>query len=472
MAGPRQVEDGDSLRSFFYDSPFAMYVYDRQTRRFLEANPAALAHFGHKREAFLQAGLDTIRPKSELDKLNKKLAKVYDLGAGPDQGIWLHQAADGVAFYDRIYVIPFPSYGPNAMLAMAIDVDKQVRQEQQTAERARKADARRAYLESLLENQTGVLSARINTEGLLTYINPNLAQRAGLLPADMVGKPVRSFLDPHNRAPFDNVFAQCLAEPGRQIPIRLAKAPQAGQRLLAEYTAVALQEPDGSVDEIQITGLDITAKVVMIEKLNAYKARLVAILEAIPDNIYALDNNLRLVYANSPAAQILGHTVESLLGADMVAVLTPIASAELLERTRRAVQEKIPLEETFYMPNPGIWLAIRVFPYPEGAVVYTRDISTRKDYESKLQAQNDLLQEIAWLQSHKVRAPLASILGLMKIFNRQEPSDPYNLRLMDMLQACCVQLDQVVHEIVGKTYVGDATGDDLRAAARKHLTED
>ena len=449
-----------------------MYVYDRQTRRFLDANPAALKHFGYTKGAFLQIGLDDIRPSAELGKLDHKLAQPYDIANGPDQGIWLHQSADGHSFFDRLYVIPLPTYGPNAMLAMAIDVDKQVRLEQQTLERARKADARRAYLESLLENQTGVLSARINTKGVLTYINANLAQRAGLSPGDMVGKPVRHFLDGDNRTPFDKVFEQCLAEPGKQIPIRFAKAQQAGHRLFAEYTAVSLQEPDGSVEEIQITGLDITAKVVMIEKLNAYKAQLVAILEAIPDNIYALDNNLRLIYANKPAAQILGHTVESLLGADMLAVLAPMASAELLERTRRAVQDKLTLEETFYMPIPGIWLAIRIFPYADGAVIYTRDISTRKDYESKLQAQNDLLQEIAWLQSHKVRAPLASILGLIKIFNRQEPSDPYNVRLLDMLQASGIQLDQVIHEIVGKTYVGEAIGDDVRAAARKHLTED
>lgn len=57
------------------------------------------------------------------------------------------------------------------------------------------------------------------------------------------------------------------------------------------------------------------------------------------------------------------------------------------------------------------------------------NITKRKEQELKIIAQNESLKQIAYLQSHELRKPVASIMGLMNIFK----SDDYTTTREDLL---------------------------------------
>ncbi len=86
-----------------------------------------------------------------------------------------------------------------------------------------------------------------------------------------------------------------------------------------------------------------------------------------------------------------------------------------------------------------------------GVSCHARDITESKLYRIKIERQNELLQEIAWLQSHGVRAPVATIQGLLNIFNYSNPADPANREVLSNLKLTAQQLDNIIHEIVEKT---------------------
>lgn len=69
-----------------------------------------------------------------------------------------------------------------------------------------------------------------------------------------------------------------------------------------------------------------------------------------------------------------------------------------------------------------------------------------------LTTQNERLREIAFLQAHQVRAPIANILGLYNIFNHDNLSDPINREIMERFKTATDNLDAIVKEIVQKTY--------------------
>jgi DNA-binding NtrC family response regulator len=71
--------------------------------------------------------------------------------------------------------------------------------------------------------------------------------------------------------------------------------------------------------------------------------------------------------------------------------------------------------------------------------------------DEKLKAQNTKLFEIAFLQSHQVRAPVAHILGLISLFKVNKPADPINKEIIRMLHSTAVELDQVIHKITERT---------------------
>jgi GAF domain-containing protein len=73
----------------------------------------------------------------------------------------------------------------------------------------------------------------------------------------------------------------------------------------------------------------------------------------------------------------------------------------------------------------------------------------------ELISQNKKLGEIAFLQAHQVRAPIANILGLANLFNFDNPSDPVNAKVLTNLRSAVETMDGIVKEIVIKA--DDAT---------------
>jgi DNA-binding NtrC family response regulator len=75
----------------------------------------------------------------------------------------------------------------------------------------------------------------------------------------------------------------------------------------------------------------------------------------------------------------------------------------------------------------------------------------KKSVDQKLRTQNKKLYEIAILQSHQVRSPIASLLGLINLIDFKNPKSPLNLEVLSKLGIVSRELDDVIHEIVRKT---------------------
>lgn len=92
---------------------------------------------------------------------------------------------------------------------------------------------------------------------------------------------------------------------------------------------------------------------------------------------------------------------------------------------------------------------------PAGSIIAVKgtiqDVTEQRLYIEKIQIQNQRLKDIAWIQSHKVRAPVASILGLIQLFNKEHPEDPINSEVLAGVAEAATTLDDVIKEINAKT---------------------
>lgn len=79
------------------------------------------------------------------------------------------------------------------------------------------------------------------------------------------------------------------------------------------------------------------------------------------------------------------------------------------------------------------------------------DITERKKEEERLLRQNKQLEQIGFLQSHQVRAPIANILGLLNLFNFENLHDPLNAELIKRLSLVTQQFDDVIKLIMDET---------------------
>lgn len=80
-----------------------------------------------------------------------------------------------------------------------------------------------------------------------------------------------------------------------------------------------------------------------------------------------------------------------------------------------------------------------------------RDVSSEFDFFQQISKRDLALKEIAWVQSHKVRAPLANILALTDILKTDESlCDNSKKEFLTALEKSANQLDLVIKEIVTK----------------------
>ena len=96
-----------------------------------------------------------------------------------------------------------------------------------------------------------------------------------------------------------------------------------------------------------------------------------------------------------------------------------------------------------------MWFLVKIYPSSEGLVVFFQDITDSKMRVEEIIHKNKILTEIARLQSHQIRRPVATMLGLSQLFEKESMTEE-NLQLLDLLEKTTLELDEVIHKIVHK----------------------
>lgn len=82
-----------------------------------------------------------------------------------------------------------------------------------------------------------------------------------------------------------------------------------------------------------------------------------------------------------------------------------------------------------------------------GLACFSRDVTERLEYIDAIEDQNKRLKDIAWMQSHIVRAPVTRIMGLAKlILEDEEDIEKINELLPHILESA-EELDNIIHQI-------------------------
>ncbi|MCU0331100.1 MAG: PAS domain S-box protein [Candidatus Kapabacteria bacterium] len=80
------------------------------------------------------------------------------------------------------------------------------------------------------------------------------------------------------------------------------------------------------------------------------------------------------------------------------------------------------------------------------------DVHDIRQKAATIEMQNRQLREIANITSHEIRGPLASLLGLLHLYDKSDPQNPLNAQVLDYLDEAAHNLDVVIHRIVRRTF--------------------
>ncbi|MGB0167236.1 MAG: PAS domain S-box protein, partial [Luteibaculum sp.] len=87
-----------------------------------------------------------------------------------------------------------------------------------------------------------------------------------------------------------------------------------------------------------------------------------------------------------------------------------------------------------------------------GVACFGEDVTVMENWQQAIEKQNNQLRDIAWTQSHLVRAPLAKIMGLVQLL--QVELKDYNdvKQHLDFLDKSCSELDETIRSITQYTH--------------------
>lgn len=93
-----------------------------------------------------------------------------------------------------------------------------------------------------------------------------------------------------------------------------------------------------------------------------------------------------------------------------------------------------------------------IFNGRDAVMVLVNDITERAKYVETIEKQNQTFREIAWIQSHVVRAPLARLLGLVNLLESEIPNVKVeSLELIQHIKNSAFELDEIVRDISKKS---------------------
>lgn len=83
-------------------------------------------------------------------------------------------------------------------------------------------------------------------------------------------------------------------------------------------------------------------------------------------------------------------------------------------------------------------------------IILATDVTERLKHLEALQSQNNKLKEIAWMQSHIVRAPLSRLMGLVEMVLDKDTDEVNRAIALNYFKQSADELDQIINDIVIK----------------------
>ncbi len=214
-------------------------------------------------------------------------------------------------------------------------------------------------------------------------------------------------------------------------------------------------------DDVDIKAIIVNIKDIHAQKKAAENIRYQAnLLQEVSDAIISTDENFRVVSWNKAAEKTYGYSQEEATDKTMEELVATEYPSHTVEAVSQALAETGVWEgEVIQTSKSGLRLhmlssvsAIKdEFGKPIGSIAVNRNITDWKEAEKTLRLQNEQLTEIAWLHSHKVRGPVATIMGLMNIYNWSNPQAKESVDIIKKVDQVIRQLDIIIHDVVRKT---------------------
>lgn len=425
----------------FKENPHAMWIYNKKDLTFLKVNDAAVNIYGYSREEFMKMSILDIRPQEDREKL---LNQSHGVPGYQSSGTWRHIKKDGTLMYVQIQSFGTSYKGEAAEVVSVMDVTEK-------------------YLtDEALHQQEKLLNTIINsTEDLIWAVN---ADKQYIAFNNAFHTTIQKFTGISIRIGDELMIMEEEAEykrwqryyenglRGEKQVIEEGRELRGFGMSYAEITFNPISF-EGNVIGVACFTRDITERKQQEITLGKAIERYEIVSLATNDVIWDWDLQTDRVIWNSNLHELFGY---NLVNTDVSWWKTMIHPDDY-EQAVFSLDEVIKTHTTQWSVEYRFRNAGGEYRYvnDRGYVIYDEEgkpfrvIGAMQDIDEKKKFIEEL-KGVAHMSSHGMRRPVASMLGLTSVLNKEDWADPDNAILLAHVEKLAAEMDTILHKVADK----------------------
>tara|TARA_R100001369_G_scaffold92896_1_gene141073 strand:+ start:89594 stop:91360 length:1767 start_codon:yes stop_codon:yes gene_type:complete len=442
-------ESERKYKTLFDFSPYPMWVLDKHSLDFLKVNEAAVKLYGYSTEEFLNMSVRDLW----VDELKEEIQHTWKENYhGKFNTTVKHLKKNGSIIHVEILSNPIDFDGREARVTQITDITSQLQ-----AEQALKSSEKR--FKALVQDASDLVMI-FDFEGNMSYVSPSSNQMIGILDSEMLQKNFFYYIHEDDVQTVREHLLMLHDLKRIQIPSYRIKTSTGKWRYVETIITNLFEEE--YVNGIVANCRDITDFIKQEKKLISSLKRYDTVAKATSDTITDFDILNDKIFYNEGMQSVFGYTKEQINNTsawwnDKIHPEDRFRVKATSKEIKISKSKNIQIEYRFRCADGSYkyildrsYLVTDIDGNPVRIIGAMQDITDIQNYIQTIEDHNSRLKDIAWTQSHVVRAPLARIMGIINLLQKF-PDISEQDQLLEHIISSAIELDDIIRNITIKT---------------------
>lgn len=443
------LESEKKYKSLFNSSPVPMFVLDRHTLEFLSVNDAAVKLYGYTGEEFLSLKVNDLwlnKEEPEIDiHVNNNRHDYFEFQIS-------HKKKTGEVIHLEIQSNPISFDGRDARVTLVNDITGKIKVEKLLADSEQRFKA--------LVQEASDLVMILDFEGNFSHVSPSSELVMGIAADQLLEMNLFDLIHQDDKEEVKKNILKLKDSKRIQIPSYRIKSSSNQWRWIETVFTNLLTDP--AVNGLVANSRDVTEFVNQERELMDSLQRYDIVAKATSDTITDYDVQKDIMQFNEGIFTMFGYKVTEVKQgrAWWRARVHPEDRDRLNKNTDEVFVNKkstLQIEYRFRCADQSYrYVLDRSFLVkdsngnPARIIGSMQDITEIQNHIQTIEDHNERLKDIAWTQSHVVRAPLARIMGIIDLLQTDIDLEDQK-DLLEHIHNSATELDGIIRKITDQT---------------------
>lgn len=231
-----------------------------------------------------------------------------------------------------------------------------------------------------------------------------------------------------------------------------------GEEIPVSDTGAPILDADGLLSGIVIAFQDVTEKREQQKLIKDSERRIRTTLDNMQEGCQIIGHDWRYLYINKVAEKHNRRPNKELIGRKYMDVWPGIEETEIFSGIKKCMEEQIPHElenEFIFDDGEKGWFRMHIEAVPEGILIFSEDITERKQMYNDLLMSKEKAEESDRLKSafltnmsHEIRTPMNGILGFISLLENPELKRTEQKEFFEIVRKSGARLLSTINDII------------------------